>query len=79
MLSGFSAGAIVLSPSIATAGIYGDVNEPELTDLSGLKIVDFEMWPHYEPNQAQAVAEYKSKILCDLKIIGNEEVLVIDK
>ena len=36
VLAGFSAGAIVLSPLIETARIYGDVNEPGLTDLSGL-------------------------------------------
>lgn len=79
VLSGFSAGAIVLSPSIETASIYGDVNEPGLTDFTALKIVDFEIWPHYEPDQAQEAANYKSKILCDLKLIGNEEVIIINE
>lgn len=80
VLVGFSAGAIVLSPSIETASTgYGDVNEIGLTDLSGLRIVDFEIWPHYKPDQAQEVADYKSKNLCDLKLIGNDEVIVIDK
>lgn len=78
VLSGFSAGAIVLSPSIETARIDGDVNEPGLTDLTGLKIVNFEIWPHYEPDQTEKVADYKSKILSELKLIGNDEVLVID-
>ncbi len=79
VLSGFSAGAVVLSPLIETARIYGDPNEPGLTDLTGLGIVDFEIWPHYEPNQDNNVADYKSKIQHDLKLIGNEEVVVIDK
>jgi dipeptidase E len=80
VLAGFSAGAIVLSPSIETARTgCGDVDELGLTDLSGLGIVDFEIWPHYESDQAQEVADYKSKSLRDLKLIGNEEVVVIDK
>ena len=80
VLAGFSAGAIVLSPSIETARTgCGDVDELGLTDLSGLGIVDFEIWPHYESGQAQEAANYKSKSLCNLKLIENEEVVVIDK
>jgi len=80
VLAGFSAGAIVLSPSIETARTgYGDVDELGLTDLSGLGIVDFEIWPHYESDQAQEAADYKSKSTRELKLIGNEEVVVIDK
>jgi len=71
---------IILSPSIETARTgCGDVDELGLTDLSGLGIVDFEIWPHFEPNQAQVAADYKSKSSRDLKLIGNEEVIVIDK
>lgn len=78
VIAGFSAGAIILSPSIETAKIYGDVNEPGVTDLSGLGIVDFEIWPHYESTQVQEVADYKSKIQIDVKLIGNDEIVVID-
>jgi len=80
VLSGFSAGAIVLSPSIKTAksGI-GDANELGITDLTGLNIVDFEVWPHFEPAQEAEVAEYKVKSHKKLKTIGDEEVVVIDK
>lgn len=80
VLSGFSAGAIVLSPSIETAKAgAGDANELGITDLTGLGIVDFEIWPHYEPGQEMEVAEYKSKNQIELKTIGNEEVMIIDK
>jgi dipeptidase E len=78
VLSGFSAGALVLTPSIEIAGIYGDVNEPDLTDFGGLGIVDFEIWAHYDPNQDKKVEEYKQVTKNDLKLIGDEEVVVID-
>lgn len=80
VLSGFSAGAIVLSPSIETAKTgAGDADELGISDLTGLGIVNFEIWPHYEPIQETEVAEYKTKKQTELKTIGNEEVVVIDK
>ena len=78
-MSGFSAGAIVLSPSIKTAKTgVDDANDLGITDLTGLNIVDFEIWPHYEPTQETEVSEYKTKNQKELKTIGNEEVIVID-
>lgn len=78
VLSGFSAGAIVLTPTIDVSN-YGDPNEIGLTDLTGLGIVDFEVWPHYEPNQEIQVTEYKTKNHQDLKTISDDEIVVIDK
>lgn len=80
VLSGFSAGAIVLSPSIETAKTGADdANELGITDLTGINIFDFEVWPHYELSQETEVVEYKTKSQRELKTIGNEEVVVIDK
>jgi len=80
VLSGFSAGAIILSPSIQTASTGdADINEVGITDLTGLNIVDFEVWPHYEQNQKSQVDEYKLSNHRELKLIGNDEILVFDK
>lgn len=80
VLVGFSAGAIVLTPSIETAKTgAGDANELGITDLAGLGIVDFEVWPHYKPEQDQEIAQFIVGRQRELKKIGNEEVLVIDK
>lgn len=44
---GVSAGSIIMGPKIDVAAIDdGDKNIPEIKDLSGLKIVDFELSPH---------------------------------
>lgn len=44
---GASAGSIIATPSIAIAGVEpGDSNIPQLTDLTGLNFVTFEISPH---------------------------------
>lgn len=48
-LAGFSAGALVLTPTITICNLPGfDENLFGINDLSGLGIVDFELFPHYE-------------------------------
>jgi len=80
VLSGFSAGAIVLSPSIWVASMGdADTNEVGITDLMGLNIVDFEVWPHFEQSQRPQADEYKLSNQREIKLIGNDEVLVVDK
>lgn len=78
VLAGFSAGAIVLTPTIEVAN-YGDTDDLKLTNLTGLNIVDFQVWPHYELSQEAEVIEYKTKNQTELRTIGDDDVLVIDK
>ena len=80
VIGGFSAGAIILSPSIQTAKTgCPDVNEPGLTDLSALNIVDFEIWPHYESAQELEYKQYREGKEMEVVTIANDEMLVIDK
>lgn len=80
VLSGFSTGAIILTPSIKTASMGdADINEVGITDLTGLNIVDFEVWSHFEQNQKLLVDGYTPSNQCGLKLIGNDEVLVVEK
>ena len=76
VLSGFSAGAIVLSPSIETSK---DVNDPQLTNLNGLNIVNFEIWPHYNSSQEQVLSDFKNKNSPNLRTITNDEIIVINQ
>jgi dipeptidase E len=78
VLAGFSAGAIVLTPTIETAK-YGDPNEVDLTDLTGLNIVKFEVWPHYEQGQKKELNEFRSRTENEIRTIGNDDVLIIDE
>ena len=49
VLAGFSAGALVLTPTIEVCNLPDfDENLVGLDDFSGLGIVDFEIFPHYD-------------------------------
>lgn len=80
VLSGFSAGAIVLTPSIETAKTGADeASKLGITDLTGLGVVDFEIWPHYDSSQNEEASKYRRGKQVDLKLIGSEDCLIIDK
>ncbi len=80
ILSGFSAGAIVLSPTIAICNLPNfDENIVGLTDLRGLGIVDFEIFPHYvEASQLQTLEDYRATTSNQVKQISDEEYIVVD-
>lgn len=46
IILGISAGALIPSPTIGSAQ-FGDENDINLTDLSGLNLIDFEIMPHW--------------------------------
>lgn len=77
VLAGFSAGAIILTPSIADAADYDD-NTVGLTDLTGLKLVDFEIWPHYTPDYENELDFYRQSSANEVRPITDDEIVVID-
>lgn len=57
VLAGLSAGAIMMTPSIATASypkFDRDNNSVKIKDLSALDLVKFEFFPHYSPVEEYA-------------------------
>ena len=80
VLSGFSAGACVLTPTIAIAGqgTGADVNEVDLKDLTGLNIVDFEVYPHYENGDEETYEEYSKQSPNKVKKITDQEFIKLD-
>ncbi|ABV86924.1 Type 1 glutamine amidotransferase-like domain-containing protein [Shewanella pealeana] len=52
-LVGVSAGAMIMTPSIASASLCGDINNCELEDLNALNLVDFLFAPHIELHVSQ--------------------------
>jgi peptidase E len=64
--AGFSAGAMLLKPSMELATIEPFITEKnpmKITDLKCLNIVDFEIFPHYDPKYAEILAEYRTRTL----------------
>lgn len=79
VISGFSAGAIVLTPTINICNIIGpNENSINLKDLTGLNIIDFEVFPHYSEGQREILTQYKQKNKNKIKTITNDEFLVIN-
>lgn len=68
ILAGASAGALVLTPTIEVCNQPSlDKNQVGLTDLTGLGLVDFEVWPHY-------VESYHSEMLEKYQVSAKNEV-----
>jgi peptidase E len=82
VMSGFSAGAIILTPNIAVAGlgVVPDPNDVGLADLTALGILDFEIWPHYnETLEKQDADDHEAKSRVKLHRLKNDEILIINK
>lgn len=74
---GASAGALILSPTIALASeIEPDENEVGLSNLNGMNLIEFEILPHYTPELESEVKTYQAKTPYQVKVISNEEILV---
>ena len=80
VLAGFSAGALILTPTIKICSLPDfDDNEVDLKDLTGLGIVDFEVFPHYsEGEHKELLSTYRNQSEYEVKPITNEEYLVVD-
>lgn len=77
---GVSAGSIILGQSIATASIGdGDENNVGLTDLSGLKLLDFDVSPHYTKQDEDEITAYETKTGRKVERIADDQIIVIDK
>lgn len=80
ILSGFSAGALVLTPTIAVCSLPNfDENMVGLTDFEGLGIVDFEVFPHYVNGLHNEIIEtYKRTSRYQVKEISDEDFITVN-
>lgn len=79
-LAGYSAGAIVLTPSIEICNLPDfDTNTVRLDDMTGLSVVDFEIFPHYDAKlHRELLAKYQSSTKRDVKPITDNDLLSIN-
>jgi len=79
VLSGFSAGALVLTPTIEVCNLPEfDDNEVGVKDLVSLHIVDFEVFPHYQESQAVTLESYKKITSNSVVEISEDGYIEID-
>lgn len=80
VLSGFSAGALVLTPNIKICNLPDfDENVIELKDLEALNIVDFEIFPHYiEYIHEKMLVDYRKTTSKRVREITDEDYISIN-
>lgn len=80
VLAGFSAGALVLTPTIEVCNLPNyDENLVGITELTGLNLVNFEVFSHYEETQHKsALNKYRTTTKNEVKEITNDGYLVIN-
>lgn len=80
ILAGFSAGALVLTPTIEVCNLPNyDENLVGLEDLTGLGIVNFEVFPHYDEFEQEALLDkYRQTAKHEVKEITNEDLITIN-
>jgi dipeptidase E len=59
ILIGVSAGAILMTPDISSSSLCGDEPYPGLDDFTGLSLVDFAVYPHYDGSASAAEALHR--------------------
>lgn len=75
---GSSAGSIVMTPSIDVAAIPpGDPNLSDLTDLTGLDYVDFEIEPHCDTERFTTIQQYAKERNKQIYAIDDQTALKI--
>lgn len=80
IIAGFSAGAIILSSTIEIAELPTlDENIVGIEDLSGLGLIDFDVYPHYEEfNHKEIVDQYESNTGRTVKRLTNDDLIVVN-
>lgn len=77
---GFSAGAIILSPTIEIAELpTPDDNLVGITDLTGLGLIDFDVYTHYEESEHRAIVdEYEGRTGRQVRRLTNQDLIVVN-
>ena len=77
---GVSAGSIIAGPNIDIAGwgSEGDTNDVGLTDLTGLKLTDMIIYPHYRDDLKKEVDDYRKKTDFPVVALKDGEVVMIE-
>lgn len=76
---GVSAGSIIAGQDISIAGwgSEGDPNDIKLKNLSGLRLTNITIFPHYKANLRNEIEEFKKTVNSPVEVIKDKEAIVI--
>lgn len=77
---GISSGSLILGPSVILATeVTPDDNEVGLTDLTGLEIVPYTIYPHYSPEVEEDLVTFEKKHGVKVQRLTNEQAIILQK
>ena len=82
VLAGYSAGAMILTPSIEYELVAFDPEANQvagLADFTGLRLLDYEIAPHYIDEDQEMLAEYRKAHAYEVRPLTDDEFLVIEQ
>ena len=81
ILGGYSAGAIILTPTLRIIHFFGnDDFEDNIEQFEALNFVNFEILPHFsEERHAVKLEEYKKLIKYPIKVISDSGYILVEK
>jgi len=74
---GVSAGSIVAGPNIEIAS-PGDENDIGLSDLTGMKLVDFAVAPHYQMEDQAVIDELKNQVDYEIVTLTDNQAVLAE-
>ena len=77
ILAGYSAGAMIFSPTIHMASGNDNI-EVGLTNFDSLDFVDYEVFPHYSEETKQMFEQYRQAAQHPVKPIRDDEYIVVE-
>ena len=79
ILAGFSAGALIMTPTIKIVEYkQTDTNEVGLDNLDALGIVPFEVSPHYSDKWKTVIDSYRQTTVNEVKLLTDKDLLVLE-
>ena len=79
VLSGFSAGALVLTPNIKVCNLDKyDANKVGIEDYAAIGIVDFEVFPHYTEEDWRIFTDYSKSTENTVRRMTDDEYIVVN-
>src|SRR5258707_9745273 len=82
VLAGYSAGAMILTPSIAYEVVAFDPfanEEAGLLDFEGLHLVEYEIAPHYIDEDKEMLEAYRKTRYHEVRALTDDEFLIVER
>jgi len=76
---GVSAGSIITGPNIENISLYGSENDVKLKDLTGLKLQNTAIYPHFDEGARKEVEKFRKTV--KYKVVGltdNQALLILN-